>query len=113
MIGQGRLLADNSVEAVVAASGHNTVHVRSPQAERLAALLTARGATPTTSSPGELTVTGVATDDIGDLAAANGLTIHELSLQQASLEEAFMQLTHDSIQYRTNTHATLSQESAA
>ncbi len=113
VIGQGRLLADDSVEAVVAASGHNTVHVRSPQAERLAALLTARGAIPTSSSPGELTVTGVATDDIGDLAAANGLTIHELSVQQASLEEAFMQLTHDSVQYRTNTHPTLSQESAA
>ena len=57
----------------------------------------------------------MATDAIGDLAAANGITIHELSLQQASLEEAFMELTHDSVEYRTNTQspAASDQESAA
>ncbi len=113
VIGQGRLLADDSVEAVVAASGLSTAHVRSPQADQLAALLTARGATPSTvTAAGELTVTGVSTDDIGDLAAANGITIHELSLQRASLEEAFMELTHDSVEYRTNTAAT-TEEGAA
>jgi len=114
VIGQGRLLADDTVEAVVAASGGNRVHVRSPQSEQLAALLTARGAAPISPAPGELTVSGVSTDDIGDLAAAHGVTIHELSLHQVSLEEAFMELTHDSVQYRTNTHAgTLTSESAA
>ena len=106
VIGQGRLLADDSVEAVVAASGHNTARVRSPQAGHLAALLAARGAVPTVTAAGELTVTGVSTDSIGDLAAANAITIHELSLQRASLEDAFMDLTHDSVQYRTGTHAT-------
>jgi ABC-2 type transport system ATP-binding protein len=64
-----------------------------------------------------MTVTGASTDDIGDLAAANGITIHELSLQQASLEAAFMELTHDSVQYRTDTHphttAPIREESAA
>ena len=106
VIGRGRLLADDSVEAVIAAAGQSTVHVRSPQAERLAALLAAAGATPTSATPGELTVAGLSTDSVGDLAAANGITIHELSLQQASLEEAFMELTHDSVEYRTNTHRT-------
>jgi ABC-2 type transport system ATP-binding protein len=106
VIGQGRLLADDSVEAVVAASGHNTARVRSPQAAELAALLAARGAIPTVTAAGELIVTGVSTDSIGDLAAANAITIHELSLQRASLEDAFMDLTHDSVQYRTGTHAT-------
>ena len=50
VIGQGRLLADDSVEAVIAATGQNTVHVRSPQAGHLAALLTARGAIPTVTA---------------------------------------------------------------
>jgi ABC-2 type transport system ATP-binding protein len=114
VIGEGRLLADESVEAVVAASGHNRVHVRSPQAEHLANLLMARGATTTPAGPEALTVTGVTTDSIGDVAAANAITIHELSLQQASLEEAFMELTHDSVQYRTNAHVSpRNQESAA
>ena len=110
VIGQGRLLADDSVEAVIASRGQNSVHVRSPQSEQLAALLTAAGAALTSPAPGELTVTGVPTDDIGELAAANGITLHELTLQQVSLEEAFMELTHDSVQYRTHTHAS---ESAA
>jgi ABC-2 type transport system ATP-binding protein len=115
VIGQGRLLADDSVEAVVAASGHNTVRVRSPQAAELATLITARGATTTSGSASDqLTVSGLATEAIGDLAAANGIAIHELFPQVASLEEAFMELTHDSVQYRTNTHTTdTAQESAA
>ena len=113
VIGQGRLLANDTVGNVVAASGHNSVQVRSPQADRLASLLSARGFTATaTAGPDQLTVTGVTTDEIGDLASAHGITIHELSLQQASLEEAFMELTHDSVQYRTNT-TTLPAESAA
>ena len=63
VIGQGRLLADDSVEAVVAARGQNSVHVRSPQSDQLAVLLIARGATPNSPTPGELTVTGVSTDE--------------------------------------------------
>ncbi len=115
VIGQGRLLADDSVEAVVAASGHNAVHVRSPHAHRLSALLTARGATSTVTAASEMTVTGISTDAIGDLAAASAITIHELSPLRASLEEAFMELTHDSVEYRTNAHisAVANQESAA
>jgi ABC-2 type transport system ATP-binding protein len=113
VIGRGRLLADDSVEAVIAAAGRSTVRVRSPQAERLAALLTAAGAAPTSASRRELTVTGRSTDSVGELAAANGITIHELSLEQASLEEAFMELTHDSVEYRTNTHPIAFEESAA
>jgi len=116
VIGRGRLLADDTVEAFVAANGHNSAHVRSPQSKHLAALLTTRGATATISTSGGLTVTGVSTDEIGDLAAANGIVIHELSLQQASLEEAFMELTHDSVEYRTNTHenaTSIPEESAA
>jgi ABC-2 type transport system ATP-binding protein len=114
VIGQGRLLADDSVEAIIAMRGQNSVHVRSPHADQLARLLGARGACPrSNSTPGELTVSGVSTDDVGDLAAANGITIHELSLQQISLEEAFMELTHDSVQYRTTTHGSTANEEGA
>jgi ABC-2 type transport system ATP-binding protein len=111
VIGQGRLLADDTVEGVIASRGQNSVHVRSPQSEQLAALLTAAGAAATSPTPGELSVTGVSTDEIGDLAAANHITIHELTLEQVSLEEAFMELTHDSVEYRTHPPAT--SESAA
>ena len=57
-------------------------------------------AVPTVTAAGELIVSGVSTDSIGDLAAANAITIHELSLQRASLEDAFMDLTHDSVEFR-------------
>jgi ABC-2 type transport system ATP-binding protein len=121
VIGQGRLLADDTVDAFVAANGPNTVHVRSPQADHLAVLLAAHGASSTAPAPGVLDITGVSTDLVGDVAAAHGITIHELALQQVTLEEAFMELTHDSVEYRTDTLAPdptatrslLAQESAA
>ena len=103
VIGAGRLLADDTVEGFVAASGRNSVRVRSPQSEQLALLLTNQGASATVPALDELEVTGVSTDQIGDVAAAHGITIHELSLQQVTLEEAFMELTHDSVEYRTDT----------
>jgi ABC-2 type transport system ATP-binding protein len=105
VIGQGRLLADDTVDAFVAANGPNTVHVRSPQADHLAVLLAAHGASSTAPAPGVLDITGVSTDLVGDVAAAHGITIHELALQQVTLEEAFMELTHDSVEYRTDTLA--------
>lgn len=110
VIGQGRLLADQSVDAFIAASTQSSVHIRSPQADHLAALLTARGNPPASPTARKLTVTGMSTDEIGDLAAANGITIHELSLHQASLEAAFMELTHDSVEYRTSSQPTATTE---
>ena len=121
VIGQGRLLADDTVDGFVAANGPNTVHVRSPESERLAALLATHGASALAPAPGVLDVTGASTDLVGDVAAAHGITIHELSLQQVTLEEAFMELTHDSVEYRTDTvtidppttRSLVTQESAA
>jgi ABC-2 type transport system ATP-binding protein len=103
VIGQGRLLANDTVESIISTRGHDSVYVRSPQSQQLAALLVARGASLTNSTAGDLTVTGLPTDHVGDVAAAHGITIHELSMKQISLEEAFMQLTHDSVQYRATT----------
>jgi ABC-2 type transport system ATP-binding protein len=106
VIGGGRLLADDTVEGFVAASGRNTVRVRSPQSEHLAFLLADHGATATAPAPDLLEVIGASTELIGDVAAAHSITLHELSLQQVTLEEAFMELTHDSVEYRTDSHFT-------
>jgi ABC-2 type transport system ATP-binding protein len=82
--------------------------------------LATRGFSATAVDPHVLEVANASTDIVGDVAAANGITIHELSLQQVTLEEAFMELTHDSVEYRTDSSAAhsshdqlLTQESVA
>jgi ABC-2 type transport system ATP-binding protein len=101
IIGRGRLIAQAGMAELLAAATGNHVRVRSPQAAELAALLEARGATVTRSDDGTLAVTGATPDDIGELARASGLALTELSAQQASLEERYMELTKDSADYRS------------
>ncbi len=102
VIGRGALIADMSVDDFVNQASTDLVHVRTPHAERLLALLSTPGVAAVAVAPNRLEVTGVTSDAIGDLAAANGITIHELTPQQASLEEAFMDLTRDSVEYHTS-----------
>jgi ABC-2 type transport system ATP-binding protein len=71
------------------------------QDARLAALVKAKGGSTRSEPDGALAVTGLDAAAIGDLAGTNGITLHELSPQEASLEEAYMELTHDSVEYRT------------
>ncbi|MBJ7593729.1 MAG: ABC transporter ATP-binding protein, partial [Candidatus Dormibacteraeota bacterium] len=68
--------------------------------DALATLLTARGAEVIRVETDTLRVTGVTTDAVGDLARAHGFTVQELSAQQVSLEQAYMELTKDSVDYR-------------
>ena len=98
VIGRGRLIADVDTKDFIESGSKNHVRVRSPQAADLAALMQARGieATPV---DGYLEVGGVTCDEVGDLAAANRITIHELFQQKGSLEEAFMELTKESVEY--------------
>ncbi|MEV7331545.1 ATP-binding cassette domain-containing protein [Micromonospora sp. NPDC093244] len=101
VIGRGRLLADAPVAEVIAGSGV-AVRVRSPHPDglvTLAAHLTAAGATVEPAGPDELTVTGTTADRVGDLAHELGVRLHELSAHGASLEQAFMELTADSVEY--------------
>ena len=102
VIGKGRLLAEVSVKDLIEASAQNFVRVRSPQSDQLAALLGTRGGStrPDPDADGALAVTGISASAIGDLAGAQGIVLHELSPQEASLEEAYMELTHDSVEYR-------------
>ncbi|CAM5730939.1 hypothetical protein SHIRM173S_10947 [Streptomyces hirsutus] len=99
IIGRGRLLADTTVTDFVRRSGTGTVQVASPDAAALAGLLAAPGVTLTTDAPGSLTVRGTDAEHIGRTAAAHGIPLYELTPNTASLEEAFMNLTHDTIEY--------------
>jgi ABC-2 type transport system ATP-binding protein len=100
VIGRGRLLADTSVAEFVAATSAGHVRVRSPQPDRLAALLRAHGATVEDATDGALAVTGIDAATVGELAAGQGIVLHELVTRQPSLEEAFMTMTHDAVDYQ-------------
>lgn len=102
VIGRGRLLAEASVDELIQGSSGNFVRVRSLRNDELAKLLTGAGASTHTEADGALAVTGIAATSIGDLAAAQGIALHELSPQEASLEEAYMELTRDSVEYRAD-----------
>jgi ABC-2 type transport system ATP-binding protein len=103
VIGRGTLIADDTMEHIIARSG-SSVRVRSPQREDLRHLLEHEGAT-IRSDNGALSVTGLGAARIGDLAASNRIALHELSPQQASLEEAFFELTEGHAEFH-GTYAT-------
>jgi ABC-2 type transport system ATP-binding protein len=99
VISRGRLIADSSIEEFTQRSASSHVRVVSPQAALLMPLLEGSGAT-VSSEDGALTVTGMDAPQIAILAAANGIELYELAPRRASLEAAFMELTHDNLQYR-------------
>jgi ABC-2 type transport system ATP-binding protein len=100
VIGRGRLIADTSVEEFVRRASRNVVRVRSPQALLLAEALAGPNVTVTAVEPGVLEVDGLDAAAIGDAALAKHIAIHELTPQQASLEQAFMDLTRDDVEFR-------------
>jgi ABC-2 type transport system ATP-binding protein len=102
IVGRGRLVADMSVTDLVNQSA-SSVRVRSPQTPALRSLLTGDGVTVTTEPDGALDVIGLTPDEIGTRAAAGAITLYELALQRASLEEAFMDLTHDAVEFHGST----------
>jgi ABC-2 type transport system ATP-binding protein len=90
-----------SIDELVRQASGRVVHVRSPRAAELRELLEAPGVTVTAPDGGGLlTVTGLTAAQIGDAASDSGIAIHELTPQQASLEEAFMTLTRDEIEFK-------------
>ncbi|MGW6546064.1 ABC transporter ATP-binding protein [Streptomyces massasporeus] len=102
VIGQGRLLADTSMADFIDRNSRSYVRVRSPQRERLLDVLHQAGIVAVESGDGVLEVDGGKAEHIGELAAQHRITLHELSPQQASLEEAFMQLTAESVEYHAH-----------
>ncbi len=102
VIGRGRLLADTSMERFIAENARAYVRVRGPEPERLREALTAAGLSPERRPDDSLEVTDADPERVGEVAAAHGLVLHELSPQRASLEEAFMRLTHETVEYEAH-----------
>ena len=102
VIGRGRLISETTVSDFVARSGGGAVKLVTPDPSAFASVMTAAGAT-VSNGDGSLTVEGLSAPQIGDLAARDGLRIHELAPITASLEDAFMELTHDEVEYRPST----------
>jgi ABC-2 type transport system ATP-binding protein len=100
VIGRGRLISDAPVEEFIAQSSQHFVRVRSPQSRLLAVTLERGGARVDEEPDGALAVTGLPAREVGELAAREGVVLHELSPQSASLEEAFMELTEESVDFR-------------
>jgi ABC-2 type transport system ATP-binding protein len=99
VIGRGKLIADTSVEDFVARASQKVVLVRSPDPDRLRETLAAPGVSFEAAERGALEVHGLTAEQVGDAAAEAGIVLHELTPQQASLEEAFMNLTRDELEF--------------
>jgi len=99
VIGRGTLIADTTVDDFIASNTEATVLVRSPEPRRLADTLTGLGNGVTASTDGSLLVTGATPAEIGEAAHHAGVVLHELRPQQASLEDVFMELTADAVDY--------------
>jgi ABC-2 type transport system ATP-binding protein len=99
VIGRGKLVADCTVQEFIDNNSELSIRVRTPQLEQLGALLSEKGGTVRADGEGVLVVTKLGMTEIGDLAFDNQIRVHELSPIQASLEQAFMELTKDSVEY--------------
>jgi len=118
VIGRGKLIADCTTQEFIERSSERSVLVRSPGAEALAGLIAAEGgqAVPADAAGGRaaaLSVTGLEARRIGEIAAANGIVLHELTTRLASLEEAFIEMTAGSVEYGGGGTPAVPQETAA
>jgi ABC-2 type transport system ATP-binding protein len=105
VIGRGKLIADTSVDDFVRLASSDVVRVRAPEAIRLRELLLGPGVSVVSPEAGVIEVTGATAQVVGETAAAQGIVLHELAPLQASLEEAFMELTRDDVEYKAGTQA--------
>jgi ABC-2 type transport system ATP-binding protein len=103
VVGRGELIADVDVAEFVAMASTNIVRVRTPQAAELREHLLGPDVTVTGPEPGVLEVQGLTAEQIGDLAYERRIRVHELVVQKASLEEAFMEMTRDSVEFHAHT----------
>jgi ABC-2 type transport system ATP-binding protein len=99
VIGRGKLVADCTVQEFIDNNSELSIRVRTPQLDQLGALLSGKGGLVRADGEDALVVTKLGMSEIGDLAFDNQIRVHELSPIQASLEQAFMELTKDSVEY--------------
>ncbi|RSN30595.1 multidrug ABC transporter ATP-binding protein [Amycolatopsis sp. WAC 01416] len=100
VVGRGRLIADTGMSEFLRSNGEGTVLVRTAERDSFALSLTAAGAVVREGLESSLVVSGMTSAEIGKLAAYHGIALGELTPQQPSLEEAFMELTKDSVEYQ-------------
>jgi ABC-2 type transport system ATP-binding protein len=100
VIGRGELIADMATEEFVRRASKRAVLVRSPQAQALADLVAGPDVTVTAVAAGLIEIVGLSSEQVGEEAAANQIVLHELTPQTATLEEAFMELTHDAVEFQ-------------
>src|SRR5215469_15557881 len=100
VIGRGKLIADCTMAEFIARSSGASVRVRTPSPDALVLAVAAEGGQATATADGTLEVRGMTADRVGDIAFEKGVRLHELTTTRASLEEAFMELTGDSVEYR-------------
>jgi ABC-2 type transport system ATP-binding protein len=101
VIGRGRIIADASVADIIARSSGTAVLVRSPQADQLVELLRGPDVTCTTVEPGAVEIAGTTARVIGEAAAGAGLVLHELAPRRGTLEDSYMSLTADAVEYHS------------
>jgi ABC-2 type transport system ATP-binding protein len=106
IIGRGRLIRDVSIADFVRESSKKIVRVRSPQATELREIVLGPDVRVSSAEPSLLEIEGLTSDQIGQAAARNGFVLYELTPQQVSLEEAFMELTRGDVEFRTGAPTT-------
>ena len=109
VIGRGRIIATGPVDSVIESTISDRVRVASPQASTLAQLLQQQGWQASSVEPSVLETTATDAVHVGELAAANGIVLHELTTIKASLEDAYLELTGDAVEYRAGAGAHLQQ----
>ena len=102
VVGRGKLIASGSVAEVIRGAGAGVVMVRTTEAERLASLLISASASIQRLAPDMLQVSGMDSAAIGLVAAREAIPLIELTPQQATLEEAFMEITRDAVEFHGN-----------
>ncbi|MDR6172573.1 ABC transporter ATP-binding protein [Curtobacterium sp. SORGH_AS_0776] len=101
VMGRGRVLADMDLADLVASSTERSVSVRTPEPDRLMTAIAGPDVTVTYEDDGAMHVRGLGSEQIGEAAAASGIVLHRLASTEASLEQAYLELTHDEVEYRS------------
>jgi ABC-2 type transport system ATP-binding protein len=103
IIGRGRLIADTNMADFITANAPGDILVRTPHRDRLADLLAHAGSAAQPEDEDTLTVTGLSLETISEIAATHRIAVHELSRRSASLEQAYLALTQDAVDYHSRT----------
>ena len=101
VMGRGRVLADTDLADLVASSTERSVSVRTPEPDRLMTAIAGPDVAIAYEDGGGLRVRGLGAEQIGEAAAASGIVLHQLASTAASLEQAYLELTHDEVEYRS------------